>query len=204
MPSSPPWVCTRGSGWVAPRKVQDRCSARSLTPCSRWTVSTTFHFGTSGEKKTTPKNYLINKQNSTYWKCSLGCKEVNRKKSFFKTLMQIYECPHSSKHNPKRLKNNQSYNLVLGSRDKWGCGDLQHSVCKFHFFQSPPPANTNQSLVDALRRLFNSWNNSFLFVFPINPGTKTNHSSYEKGSFHQTVIINCRAEFILEPHLPFF
>lgn len=42
MPSSQLWVCTRGCGWAAPRRVRDRCSARSLTPCSRWTVSTMF------------------------------------------------------------------------------------------------------------------------------------------------------------------
>lgn len=43
MPSSPRWVCTRVCGWAAPHRAQDKCSARSLTRCSRWTVSTMFH-----------------------------------------------------------------------------------------------------------------------------------------------------------------
>lgn len=39
-PSSWPWVCTRASGCPVRLKVQARCSARSLTPCFPWIVST--------------------------------------------------------------------------------------------------------------------------------------------------------------------
>lgn len=44
MPSSQPWVCMRDCGWAVPHRARGRCSARSLTPCSRWTVSTVFEF----------------------------------------------------------------------------------------------------------------------------------------------------------------